>query len=101
MIKIDKWKSKEKPDVFNIVKELEKEGWNTYTFDSYPGSYYDKHSHEDDELRIMLEGSMKFGARQEEHVLKPGDKILVGKGTVHWAEVVGNKKAIMLSASKK
>lgn len=101
MIKVEKWNKKEKLDVFKLVKELEKEGWNTYTFESYPGSYYDNHSHEDDELRILLEGSMRFGADGKTVDLEPGDRILVTKGTVHWAEVIGNEKTVLLSASKK
>ena len=100
MIKVEKWNRKEKPDVFKLVKELEKEELHPYTFTSYPGEHYSNHSHEHDEIRIVITGKMKFGVDGKEVVLGPGDRLIVSKGTVHWAEVIGNKKAVMLSGSK-
>lgn len=100
MIKVERWKAEEKPDVFKLVKELEKEGLETYTFVSYPGDYYGEHSHVDDEVRIVLEGNMRFGAEGKIVELKPGDRLIVSKNTKHWAEVVGDKKCVLLSASR-
>lgn len=99
-VKVTKWNKKTKPDLVELKKKLISQGLDPYVFESYHGEYYSEHVHEHDEIRIVIEGEMTFGADGKEITLQEGDKLELLKGTVHWAENRGKKRAVLLSASK-
>jgi len=51
-----------------------------------PGSYHEKHAHEDaEEIMYILSGRYIGGVGDDEFLHKPGDVIFVPRGAVHWA----------------
>lgn len=51
-----------------------------------PGSFHEKHTHEDaEEIMYILSGRYIGGAGDDEFLHQAGDVIFVPRGTVHWA----------------
>mgnify|MGYP001627120440 CR=1 FL=1 len=66
-----------------ILKEL---GYrNIYAWQDPPGTYYDWHTHPEDEVRFILEGSITIGTEEGVYHLRAGDMLEVKAGTRHWA----------------
>ncbi len=99
-MKITKWCKREKPSLDLIKKELEKEGLECFLFASEPGDFYSEHKHEYDEIRIVIEGSIKFASKDKEVILKEGDRLDLPRDTTHTAEILGSKRCVLLSATK-
>ena len=99
-MRITRWNKKEKPNLENLKKELEKEDLHPYIFSSEIGDYFPDHLHKHDEIRIVISGSMKFGVKNQEVVLNEGDRLNLPRNILHWAKVIGKKRCIMLSASR-
>ncbi|ADO45554.1 Cupin 2 conserved barrel domain protein [Hydrogenobacter thermophilus TK-6] len=68
-------------------KRLEELGYeNIYLWEDAPGTYYGWHTHAEDEVRMVLEGSITIGTEEKVYHLKPGDILEVPAGTRHWAK---------------
>ena len=98
-VKIIRWNYSSKPALDILRKQLEKEGLDPYSYHSPKGDYYPDHKHAYNEVRVIVTGSMKFGANGKEFVLKPGDRLELKKNTVHWAETM--EDCLSLAASRK
>jgi len=72
---------------------------NMYLWEDPPGTYYGWHTHQEDEARFILEGSITIGTEEGVYHLKAGDILEVPAGTRHWAKTEEGVK--YLCASKK
>ncbi len=74
-------------DINEAKKKLIDLGYSDlYVWQDSPGTYYDWHTHSEDEVRYILEGSMVIGTKDKVHHLKAGDILEVPAGTKHWAK---------------
>jgi len=72
--------------VKNIEEKLKSLGYGSfYTWYDPPGTYYDWHTHPEDEVRYVLEGEITIGTEEGVYSLKAGDMLEVKAGTRHWA----------------
>jgi quercetin dioxygenase-like cupin family protein len=70
--------------------QLEEEGFNVFRWRDEAGASYDPHSHEHDESLWVIEGELVFGAGGRDFRLRPGDRLMLPKGTVHATRTGGN-----------
>ncbi|MCW3017205.1 MAG: cupin [Solirubrobacterales bacterium] len=61
-----------------------------------PGMEVRPHSHERDQIALVLAGRMRFVIEDEEHELGPGEALLIPGGAVHAGEAVGDGPALNL-----
>ncbi len=96
---ITRWSAEEKPTLESIKEQLETEGVDYYTFVCAPGDSFDEHTHDAQETRIIVEGSMEYGVDNETHVLNAGDRITINANVTHTAKVVSTINVLCLGAS--
>ncbi len=90
-------------DPKEIIKRLEREGYtNLYTWCDPPGTFYDWHTHAEDEVRFVYRGSITIGTQEGVYHLKEGDFLEIRAGTRHWAKteegvcyVCGSKRSVV------
>ncbi|MEJ5338074.1 MAG: cupin domain-containing protein [Aquificaceae bacterium] len=77
-----------------------------YVWYDPPGTFYDWHTHPEDEVRYVLEGEITIGTEEGVYHLKAGDLLEVKAGTRHWAKtergvryLCGSRKAQALSSN--
>lgn len=80
------------------LRELGYEG--IYLWEDPPDTYYDWHTHPEDEVRFILEGSIVIGTDKEIYHLKAGDILEVPAGTRHWARTKEGVKYLCASRKK-
>jgi quercetin dioxygenase-like cupin family protein len=74
-------------DINEAKKKLIDLGYSDlYVWQDSPGTYYDWHTHSEDEVRYILEGSIVIGTKDKVYYLKAGDILEVPAGTKHWAK---------------
>jgi quercetin dioxygenase-like cupin family protein len=87
-------------NIAKIKEILQREGYSDiYTWSDSPGTYYDWHKHNFDEVRWVYKGSVKIGYDDTVVELQPGDKMEIPAGTEHWAET--NEGVSYICGSKK
>lgn len=68
---------------------LEDEGFDVFRWRDEAGADYQPHSHDHDESLWVVDGEIVFGAGGREYRLKPGDRLMLPRGTVHTARAGG------------
>jgi quercetin dioxygenase-like cupin family protein len=100
-MKIIRWKKeKGQPSLDMIRGILADEGLRCYTWSDAPGKFYPEHSHDEDEMRWIVQGSLVVGVDGKEIKLKAGDKIELPAGTSHWARVAEDAPIIYICATR-
>lgn len=54
-----------------------------------PGSVFPSHSHPEEQITVVLTGTIAFDIAGARHTLGPGQVAVIPSGVVHGAEVVG------------
>ncbi len=87
-------------EISSVKQELRSQGYNIYVY-SYPaGMCICTHQHGYSKLHVLLNGSMILIVNGTEHLLHPGDRILVPANTPHSAEILGEFSAVCIDATK-
>jgi len=74
-------------DIEKAKEKLRAMGYEgIYLWQDPPGTYYDWHTHPEDEVRYILEGEMTIGTEEGVYHLRAGDLLEVKVGTRHWAK---------------
>ncbi|MFQ5666566.1 MAG: cupin domain-containing protein [Candidatus Binatia bacterium] len=79
------WNGAAVPHEEALRQQLAEEGFDVFRWRDESGANYQPHSHDHDEILWVIEGEMTFGAGGTEFRLRPGDRLLLPKGTVHTA----------------
>ena len=79
------WPEAGPPDESALRARLAEEGFDASVWSDPPGQDYPPHHHDHDESLWMVRGSMRFGIGGRDHVLGPGDRLMLPAGTVHAA----------------
>ena len=83
-----------------LRKKLETKGYHVSRYVYPPGTYFPDHTHEIDKIDAVVSGQFRMSTPAGSVILKAGDALPVPKGTVHSAEVVGNRSVVSLDATK-
>jgi quercetin dioxygenase-like cupin family protein len=73
-----------------LQQQLEQEGFSVFRWRDEAGASYEPHSHEHDESLWVIDGELVFGAGGRDHRLRPGDRLMLPRGTVHTARAGAN-----------
>ena len=79
------WNGAPPPSEDNLRQRLEQEGFDVFRWRDEAGADYQPHSHDHHESLWVVDGELVFGAGGREFHLRPGDRLLLPKGTVHTA----------------
>ncbi len=93
------WNGHGPVDANTLQQQLEREGFNVFRWRDEAGASYEPHSHAHDESLWVVDGELVFGAGGRDFRLRPGDRLMLPKGTVHTARV-GNGGATYLIGEK-
>ncbi len=75
-------------DERECLSRLRQEGYDVYVWEDPPLAYYPEHVHPQDEVRWVVRGSITIGFPDGTACeLRPGDRLDVPAGTVHWARI--------------
>jgi len=79
----------EPPTRDELMTQLRTEASSCYSWSNGPGDRYAPHSHSYEKVLYCVDGSITFVLEQEgkKLVLKAGDRMVLGRGTVHSAVV--------------
>lgn len=64
------------------------------------GTVFPDHDHDVDKIDAVLEGCFRMNMHGEYVILEAGDYLVVPRGVVHSAEVIGGQEVISLDAVK-
>ena len=79
---------------------LEQRGYAVSRYTYAPGTTFPDHTHGVDKIDAVLAGTFRVVLEGQEVLLGPGDAIVVPRGAVHSAEVVGDQSVVSLDAVK-
>jgi quercetin dioxygenase-like cupin family protein len=84
----------------NMRRKLEDKGYVVARYVYPSGTFFPEHEHAVDKIDGVLSGRFRMAMNGREMVLEAGDCLVVPRGTVHSAEVVGGEPVISLDAVK-
>ena len=102
MIMVEHWNPK-KDGLFSeavLRKKLEKKGYDVTRYVYSPGTYFPDHTHAIDKIDAVVSGRFCMTICGQSVILEAGDCLVVPRGTLHSAEVVGNEPVVSLDATK-
>lgn len=79
-------------------RRLEAQGYRVSTYVYPPGTVFPDHSHTVDKIDGVISGRFRMTMDGNSIVLGPGDMLVVPRGVVHRAEVVGEEPVVSLDA---
>ena len=71
---VKRWQETLPPDVSTLRRRLESEGFTVSDCTDAPGSVYESHSHEVDQVHWIISGEVEFEVDGEKYCLGPGDR---------------------------
>lgn len=83
-----------------LTNKLEQMGY-VCTLYTYPkGTFFPAHTHETDKIDAVLKGQFKISMTGESVILNAGEYVIIPKGTIHSAEVIGEESVVSIDAVK-
>ena len=79
-------------------KKLADKGYHVTRYVYPPGTCFPDHSHHEDKIDAVLSGRFKMVMDGKSIILEAGDNLIVPKGKVHSAEVIGDEAVVSLDA---
>ena len=102
MIEVERW-DEERDGALSetaLRAKLEARGYRVSSYTYPPGMCFPDHTHDVEKIDAVVSGRFRMAMGGEAVVLETGDCLLVPKGAVHSAEVVGDEPVISLDAIK-
>ena len=99
---VEKWNEHYEGEVTEkaMRRKLESRGYSVSCYVYPPGTYFPDHAHASDKIDGVLSGQFKLTMGGQSVILQTGDCVMVPKGVVHSAEVIGNQPVVSLDAVK-
>lgn len=88
------------PTEDELRRRLEERGYRVSRHVYPPGTRFPEHTHDVDKIDAVVSGRFRMTAEGREVVLEAGDVLAVPAGTVHTAEVVGDRPVVSLDAKR-
>lgn len=83
---------------FALREKLSSRGYRVTRYLYPPGTHFPDHTHDVDKIDAVLSGRFMMRMAGQSVILEAGDCLLVPRGAVHSAEVVGGKPVVSLDA---
>ena len=83
-----------------MIQNLQDRGFSPSQYVYSPGTAFPPHTHDTDKIATVLSGRFRITMDGQSFILEKGNGILVPRGTVHSAEVVGNEAVVSVDAPK-
>ena len=84
-LEVIRWNGSALPTEESLRLRLQEEGYDVFRWRDESGTDYQMHSHDHDESLWVMQGEMVFGTEGNEFQLRPGDRLILPKGTMHTA----------------
>ena len=101
-VQVNHWDS-DKDGEFNeqaMVDKLTAMGYQVNRYIYPPGTFFSDHDHDVDKIDAVLTGRFRMNMFGQSVILEAGDCLVVPRGVVHSAEVIGGQAVISLDAVK-
>ena len=85
----------------NMRRKLEDRGYSVSRYFYPVGTFFPEHEHAADKIDGVLAGRFRMTLHGMEVVLEAGDCLVVPRGAIHSAEVVGSEPVISLDAVRR
>jgi quercetin dioxygenase-like cupin family protein len=79
------WSEQDRPSERVLKLRLADEGFQVFSWRDAPGADYQPHAHDCDETLWVVDGEIVFGVEGREYRLRPGDRLMLPRGTTHTA----------------
>jgi quercetin dioxygenase-like cupin family protein len=83
-----------------LRNKLSAMGYRVSLYHYPPGTYFPPHCHEVDKIDAVLAGRFRMEMNGQAVILEAGDCLVVPRGELHSAEVVGNTSVVSLDAAR-
>lgn len=83
-----------------LRNKLQGRGYAVHRYVYPPGTNFPEHSHGIDKIDGVLSGRFRMTMHGKAVILQAGECLVVPRGTVHSAEVVGSEPVVSLDATK-
>ena len=83
-----------------MVNKLEQMGYRCTCYTYPEGTFFPDHAHETDKIDAVLKGRFRISMENKSEVLESGDYVVVPRGKLHSAEVVGDEPVVSIDAIK-
>lgn len=95
-----KWNEKEDGQLSEqaMRSKLEAMGYHVTRYTYFPGTCFPEHLHDVDKIDGILSGRFSMSMDRQTAILEAGDMLVVPKGVMHSAEVVGDEPVVSLDA---
>ena len=90
-LEIERWNGSAEPDVDDLRKRLEEDGYTVFEWQDAPGTSYGLHSHSEDQSHWIVSGALTLRLGWEEYTLRAGDRDYLPANTEHSASVSGDE----------
>ncbi|MHB2017032.1 MAG: cupin domain-containing protein [Candidatus Xenobia bacterium] len=90
-VEVIRWEDDSAPSVEESQDLLRTEGYAPFIWSDAPGTTCEDHQHDHDECLWFVSGQMEMAAQGEQWLLGPGDRLVLPRGTLHRARVVGTQ----------
>ncbi|MDJ0832088.1 MAG: cupin domain-containing protein [Gammaproteobacteria bacterium] len=84
----------------NMRRKLQDRGYRVNRYVYPPGTYFPPHTHDVDKIDGVLAGRFRMTMQGQPVDLVAGDCLVVPRGEVHSAEVIGDEAVVSLDAVK-
>ncbi len=97
---VERWDEKKEGPLSEraLRRKLEKRGYHVSLYTYSPGTRFPDHRHDVDKIDAVLSGRFRMTMGGRAVILEAGDCLVVPRGTVHSAEVVGDEPVVSLDA---
>lgn len=89
------------PSEASLRRDLEARGCTVTRYVYPPGTVFPAHSHDVDKIDAVVSGRFRMEMDGRSVVLEAGDRLLVPRGTLHTAEVVGAEPVVSLDGVRR
>ena len=86
------------PDETSMRRKLVAMGYSVSRYVYPPGTVFADHDHTVDKIDGVLSGRFKMTMHGQSVILEQGDMLVVPRGVIHRAEVVGSDPVVSLDA---
>jgi quercetin dioxygenase-like cupin family protein len=98
---VQRWNSADGPVTEAALRaKLEALGYRIAKYVYDPGTVFPDHTHGVDKIDAVVSGRFRLVVSGHLNVLGPGDWVVIPRGTVHNAAVVGDEPVVSLDAIK-
>lgn len=99
-MKISRWRADRKPSQTEIETLFKDEGLEYIVEDLAPGTRINDHRHPFDEVRVIIQGAMRFNVAGNEFILRAGDRLELPSNTRHWTLVEPGENCVSIYAHR-